>query len=41
MLDHFYMKKAICKLRLSDHNPLIETCRYVKPKGLPSLINNL
>ena len=35
MLDHFYMKKAICKLRLSDHNILIETCRYVKPKGLP------
>ena len=32
MLEHFYMRKAICKLRLSSHNLLIETSRYVKPK---------
>ena len=32
MLEHFYMRKAICKLRLSSHNLYIETGRYVKPK---------
>ena len=32
MLEHFYMRKAICKLMLSSHNLLIETGRYVKPK---------
>ena len=35
MLEHFYMRKAICKLRLSAHNLLIETGRYVKPKSMP------
>ena len=35
MLEHFYMRKAICKLRLSAHNLLIETDRYVKPKSMP------
>ena len=34
MLEHFYMRKAICKLRLSAHNLLIETGRYVKPKSM-------
>ena len=35
MLEHFYMRKAICKLRLSAHNILIELGRYVKPKSIP------
>ena len=35
MLEHFYMRKAICKLRLTAHNLLIETGRYVKPKNMP------
>ena len=35
MLDHFYMRKDICKLRLSPHNLLIETGRYVKPQSIP------
>ena len=29
------MRKAICKLRLSAHNLLTETGRYVKPKSMP------
>ena len=35
MLQHFYMGKAICKLRLSAHNRLIETGIYVKQKSMP------
>ena len=35
MLEHFYMRNAICKLRVSAHNLLIETGRYVKPKSMP------
>ena len=34
-LDNFHMRKAICKLRLSAHNLLIETGRYAKPRSLP------
>ena len=29
------MGKAICKLRLTAHNILIKTGRYVKPKNMP------
>ena len=35
ILDNFHMRKAICKLRLSAHNLLIETGRYAKPRSLP------
>ena len=35
MLEHFYLRKAICKLRLSAHYLLIETGRSVKPKSIP------
>ena len=35
MLMKFHLRKAICKLRLSAHNLMIEAGRYVKPKSLP------
>ena len=35
MLEHFYIRKAICKLRLSAHYLLIDMSRYVKPKSMP------
>ena len=35
MLEKFHLRKAISKLRLSAHNPLIETGRYAKPRSLP------
>ena len=34
-LEKFHLRKAICKLRLSAHNLLIEAGRYVKPRSLP------
>ena len=33
-LEKFHLRKAICKLRLSVHNLLIEAGRYVKPRSL-------
>ena len=35
MLEKFHLRKALCKLRLSAHNLMIEAGRYVKPKSLP------
>ena len=34
-LEQFHVRNAICKLRLSAHNHLIETGRYAKPRSIP------
>ena len=34
-LEQFHVRNAICKLRLSAHNLLIETGRYAKPRSVP------
>ena len=34
-LEQFHLRKAVCKLRISAHNILIETGRYSKSRILP------
>lgn len=35
LLNDFHLRKAICKLRISAHNLLIESGRYAKSKSIP------
>ena len=34
-IGKFHLRKAICKLRISAHNLMIESGRYAKPRSLP------
>ena len=34
-LGNFHHRRAICKIRISAHNLMIESGRYHKPKPLP------